>query len=57
MVTREERMPFKEGWRPTNRIDGLVIAQGVVVLALNTPEKVVPGAGSGAGSMEELPLH
>jgi hypothetical protein len=35
-------MPFNEGWRPTNRIDGLSVAQNVLQIALNTPEKL-PG--------------
>jgi len=41
-------MPVKEGWRPVNRIDGVAIAQNVLLLALNTPEKI-----SAAGLKED----
>jgi hypothetical protein len=33
-------MPWKEGWRPTNRIDAISMAQTVLQLALHTPEKL-----------------
>jgi hypothetical protein len=33
-------MPLNEGWRPINRIDGVVIAQNVLLLALSTPGKL-----------------
>ncbi|KAH7406144.1 Chloroperoxidase [Phaeosphaeria sp. MPI-PUGE-AT-0046c] len=36
----QERMPWKEGWRPSiNSIDGFSIAQTILQLALHTPEK------------------
>jgi hypothetical protein len=38
-AAEEERMPWKEGWRPTNRIDSLSTAKNVLQLALLTPEK------------------
>jgi hypothetical protein len=45
-VLEEERMPWKEGWRPINRIDGFSIAQTVLQIALRTPEKVSDGEAS-----------
>ncbi|KAH7073411.1 Chloroperoxidase [Paraphoma chrysanthemicola] len=41
---REERMPFNEGWRPVNPINGVSIAQTVLQLALHTPEKLPEGS-------------
>lgn len=39
-MIEEERLRFKEGWRPpTNVTDGFVIAENVLLLALATPEK------------------
>ncbi|CAO2657242.1 Nn.00g033680.m01.CDS01 [Neocucurbitaria sp. VM-36] len=38
----EERLPYEEGWRLVNHIDGFSIAQDVLQLALLTPEKA-PG--------------
>lgn len=36
----EERLPFREGWRPpTTQVNGLAITQGVLEVALATPEK------------------
>jgi hypothetical protein len=37
-------MPYNEGWRPVNPINGLSIAQIVLQLALYTPEKLDPGS-------------
>lgn len=39
ILFREERLPFTEGWRPVNRIEGLSVAKFVLNIALNTPEK------------------
>jgi len=39
-------MPFNEGWRPINLVDGLSIAQNVLLLALSTPEEKLPADGS-----------
>jgi hypothetical protein len=44
-VLGEERMPWKEGWRPINRIDGLTTAQVTLQLALHTPEKLDDSSG------------
>lgn len=35
----QERLPYKEGWRPVNQIDGVSIAQDVLQLSMLTPEK------------------
>ena len=41
-MTGEERLPFREGWRPpTNVTNGFAIAEDVLLLALATPEKSV----------------
>jgi hypothetical protein len=33
-------MPWKEGWKPVNIINGFSVAQTVLQIALRTPEKV-----------------
>lgn len=39
-AAEQERLPFIEGWRtPTTRIDGRLVAQDTLQLALLTPEK------------------
>ncbi|KAL6712353.1 hypothetical protein ACN47E_000230 [Coniothyrium glycines] len=45
---RQERLPYNEGWRPVNRIDGFSVAQDTLQLALLTPEKA-------QGAAEEAP--
>jgi hypothetical protein len=40
-IAEEERLPFKEGWRPPKtQISGFSIAGDVLQLALHTPEKM-----------------
>lgn len=46
ILFREERMPYNEGWRPINRIDGLSVADVNLQLALHTPEKLPVSAES-----------
>ena len=37
---QEERLPYKEGWRPTeNPITPITLAADILLLALATPEK------------------
>lgn len=42
----EERLPYEEGWRPVNRINGFSVAADALQLALLTPEKA-PGVTGG----------
>jgi hypothetical protein len=46
VVSGEERLPVKEGWKPVNRIDGFSIAQAVLQISLHTPEKAKNCYGS-----------
>jgi hypothetical protein len=39
-VAGQERLPWNEGWRPVNRMDGFSTAQVTLQMALNTPEKM-----------------
>jgi len=42
LSTEQERLPYKEGWRPPKeQVTGFVMAQEVMELALATPEKTV----------------
>ncbi|KAJ4325971.1 hypothetical protein N0V94_000336 [Neodidymelliopsis sp. IMI 364377] len=43
---REERLPFAEGWRPVNKMDGFSLIQGVLGLAWNTDEKASGFSGT-----------
>lgn len=40
----QERLPYKEGWRPINHIDGFSTANYILQIAMHTPEKA-PGVG------------
>ncbi|KAH7402767.1 Peroxidase, family 2-domain-containing protein [Pyrenochaeta sp. MPI-SDFR-AT-0127] len=42
----EERLPYEEGWRPVNHINGFTVAADTLQLALLTPEKA-PGVTGG----------
>jgi hypothetical protein len=43
ILFEEERLPYKEGWRPpTQQINALTLASTVLQLALATPEKTFP---------------
>ncbi|KAF2132237.1 Cloroperoxidase [Dothidotthia symphoricarpi CBS 119687] len=41
----EERLPYKEGWRPTNPIDGKSFLTDVLQIAMHTPERA-PGVSN-----------
>jgi len=40
--TEHERLPFNEGWRPTNILGAFPLAGNVLQLALDTPEDEAP---------------
>jgi len=40
--TEQERLPWNEGWRPTNILGGFPLAENILQLALNTPEDKAP---------------
>ncbi|KAF2254974.1 Cloroperoxidase [Trematosphaeria pertusa] len=41
----QERLPYKEGWRPVNLINGFSLAADILQLSLNTPEERADSAG------------
>jgi hypothetical protein len=45
IVSGEERLPFREGWRPVNHIDGFSVAQAVLQISMLTPEASNDGCG------------
>jgi hypothetical protein len=44
--SEQERLPFEEGWRPTNRMNAFAFASDILQLALHTPEEAVPVGGT-----------
>lgn len=45
IVLAQERLPYKEGWRPVNLINGFSLAADILQLSLNTPEERADSAG------------
>jgi hypothetical protein len=45
VVSGEERLPYREGWKPVNLIDGFSIAQAVLQISMDTPEEANDGSG------------
>jgi hypothetical protein len=48
VTAEQERLPFREGWRPVNRLDGFALALNILQLAMFTPEKA-PGVEGAEG--------